>query len=120
MNELSQIQQQIEHLRRQARAAKRREARAALLAAGADTRDQKPGLRTRIDSRTGMPGLTYTDHESGRIWIVDPPIIDHVPLGERTNFTHTDDCADDLCALNGDYHSCVGRVMRCGCMPNAN
>ena len=40
-------------------------------------------------------------------------------LGRGEYFTHTDDCADDLCALNGDYHSCVGRVMRCGCMPNA-
>ena len=27
-------------------------------------------------------------------------------------FTHSEDCRDDLCALNGDYHSCVGKVVQ--------
>ena len=30
-------------------------------------------------------------------------------------FAHADDCHDDLCALNGDMHSCAGRVEPCGC-----
>jgi hypothetical protein len=30
-------------------------------------------------------------------------------------FTHAEDCRDDLCALNGDMHSCAGQVMRCDC-----
>jgi len=88
MTELQQIQQQIEDLRRQANAARRRKARAALLAAGADTKGQRPGMRTRKDSRTGMPGLTYIEHESGLIWVVDPPIIDGQPLGERMHYSH--------------------------------
>jgi len=27
-------------------------------------------------------------------------------------FTHAEDCRDDLCALNGDLHSCVGKVVQ--------
>lgn len=30
-------------------------------------------------------------------------------------FGHADDCHDDLCALNGDIHSCSGKVEPCGC-----
>jgi hypothetical protein len=30
-------------------------------------------------------------------------------------FTHADDCGDDLCALNGDMHSCVGQLVPCDC-----
>lgn len=30
-------------------------------------------------------------------------------------FGHADDCHDDLCALNGDMHSCAGKVEPCGC-----
>jgi hypothetical protein len=30
-------------------------------------------------------------------------------------FCHADDCCDDLCALNGDEHSCSGKVELCGC-----
>lgn len=30
-------------------------------------------------------------------------------------FSHADDCTDDLCALNGDEHSCTGKVERCAC-----
>lgn len=30
-------------------------------------------------------------------------------------FTHADDCTDDLCALNGDVHSCLGQVLPCQC-----
>jgi len=30
-------------------------------------------------------------------------------------FGHADDCHDDLCALNGDIHSCNGQVQPCGC-----
>lgn len=33
--------------------------------------------------------------------------------GER--YWHADDCADNLCALNGDEHSCVGQVEPCHC-----
>lgn len=32
-------------------------------------------------------------------------------------FGHTDDCHDDLCALNGDAHSCSGKVEPCACTP---
>lgn len=39
-------------------------------------------------------------------------------MGEGEYFTHYADCADDLCALNGDQYSCVGQVVRCGCMPS--
>ena len=28
-------------------------------------------------------------------------------------FLHADNCDDNLCALNGDYHSCVGKVEPC-------
>lgn len=34
-------------------------------------------------------------------------------------FIHADDCDDDLCALNGDMHSCVGQVVRCECQPHS-
>jgi len=37
--------------------------------------------------------------------------------GEGEYFTHAENCRDDLCALNGDYHSCAGQVMKCGCLP---
>lgn len=30
-------------------------------------------------------------------------------------FGHADDCHDDLCALNGDIHSCSGKLEPCGC-----
>lgn len=30
-------------------------------------------------------------------------------------FTHAEDCDNDLCALNGDIHSCAGQVIPCGC-----
>ncbi len=30
-------------------------------------------------------------------------------------FGHADDCRDDLCALNGDIHSCEGKIELCGC-----
>ena len=30
-------------------------------------------------------------------------------------FAHAKDCTDDLCALNGDQHSCGGRVEPCAC-----
>jgi len=33
--------------------------------------------------------------------------------GER--YWHSDDCADDLCALNGDMHSCAGQMEHCPC-----
>ena len=29
---------------------------------------------------------------------------------------HTDDCDDELCALNGDQHSCAGKVEDCQCV----
>lgn len=32
-------------------------------------------------------------------------------------FMHAEDCNDELCALNGDVHSCVGRVEPCACQP---
>lgn len=35
--------------------------------------------------------------------------------GAGEYFTHSEDCADDLCALNGDYHSCEGQVLPCDC-----
>lgn len=34
--------------------------------------------------------------------------------GTKEVFTHADDCTDDLCALNGDMHSCSGKVEPCG------
>lgn len=34
-------------------------------------------------------------------------------------FGHADDCADDLCALNGDNHSCSGQVLPCACVARA-
>ena len=30
-------------------------------------------------------------------------------------FGHADDCDDDQCALNGDEHSCTGKLERCAC-----
>lgn len=30
-------------------------------------------------------------------------------------FTHRMDCYDDLCALNGDEHSCTGVIVPCSC-----
>lgn len=30
-------------------------------------------------------------------------------------FTHSPDCEDELCALNGDIHSCYGLVLQCEC-----
>lgn len=35
--------------------------------------------------------------------------------GTGVIFGHSDDCADDLCALNGDMHSCAGQVHQCDC-----
>lgn len=37
--------------------------------------------------------------------------------GEGEVFGHAEDCRDDLCALNGDMHSCVGRLLPCNCRP---
>lgn len=34
-------------------------------------------------------------------------------FGTGEYFTHSDDCRDDLCVLNGDYHSCQGQVVAC-------
>lgn len=67
-----------------------------MLAAGADTNAQRAGMRTRNDSRTGMPGLTYIDNDPGLVWIVDPPIISGKPLGERTHYSHQRWGADAL------------------------
>lgn len=38
--------------------------------------------------------------------------------GTSEVFVHADDCHDDLCALNGDIHSCAGKVEPCGCTPS--
>lgn len=35
--------------------------------------------------------------------------------GSGEYFAHADDCNDNLCALNGDAHSCAGQVVRCDC-----
>lgn len=35
--------------------------------------------------------------------------------GNGVIFTHAEDCDDDLCALNGDMHSCVGQLIPCEC-----
>ena len=43
------------------------------------------------------------------------PLISHILLDPdwlcSEYFTHSEGCDDDLCALNGDYHSCVGKVI---------
>lgn len=35
--------------------------------------------------------------------------------GSGEVFEHSEDCDDDLCALNGDEHSCTGVVRQCSC-----
>ena len=35
-------------------------------------------------------------------------------------FEHSEDCDDDLCALNGDMHSCTGTVRQCACKATAS
>lgn len=30
-------------------------------------------------------------------------------------FQHSPSCRDDLCALNGDIHSCNGEIVACSC-----
>lgn len=35
--------------------------------------------------------------------------------GSGEYFTHSDDCTDDNCALNGDEHSCKGEIVKCWC-----
>lgn len=35
--------------------------------------------------------------------------------GSGEVFEHSEDCDDDLCALNGDDHSCTGVVRHCSC-----
>lgn len=35
--------------------------------------------------------------------------------GSGEIFGHAEDCEDDLCALNGDEHSCAGQVAPCAC-----
>jgi len=45
--------------------------------------------------------------------------LQHTPACQDCNgtgqvFSHADDCTDDLCALNGDMHSCAGKVEQCG------
>lgn len=43
------------------------------------------------------------------------PLISHILLDREwlcsEYFTHSEDCRDDLCALNGDEYSCVGQVV---------
>jgi hypothetical protein len=34
-------------------------------------------------------------------------------------FVHAEDCDDGLCALNGDEHSCAGRIEQCDCKASA-
>lgn len=36
-------------------------------------------------------------------------------LGSGQVFGHADNCDDDLCALNGDAHSCAGKLEPCEC-----
>lgn len=49
-------------------------------------------------------------------WISAEPLLGAIQLdsdwlvGEY--FTHSDDCHDDLCVLNGDMHSCNGQVIK--------
>ena len=47
--------------------------------------------------------------------VVPPAGCEHCG-GTGQVFTHAEDCADDLCALNGDEHSCSGRVEPCTCI----
>ncbi len=35
--------------------------------------------------------------------------------GSGHRFFHSDDCGDELCALNGDMHSCAGKLEPCPC-----
>jgi len=35
--------------------------------------------------------------------------------GSGEHFEHAPTCDDDLCALNGDVHSCCGVVVKCSC-----
>lgn len=44
----------------------------------------------------------------------EQPICEHCH-GDGVLFEHSRDCRDDLCALNGDEHSCNGEVVPCGC-----
>ena len=39
--------------------------------------------------------------------------------GTGEYFSHAEDCQDDLCALNGDMHSCAGQVVQCDCAEEA-
>lgn len=51
-----------------------------------------------------------------------PPPSQHVTgecqecQGTGEIYGHADDCSDDLCALNGDIHSCCGKVEPCACI----
>jgi hypothetical protein len=56
-------------------------------------------------------GSTLQPSVSAAIPNADCPICG----GTGEFFTHAANCADDLCALNGDVHSCAGSVLRCEC-----
>jgi protein gp37 len=43
--------------------------------------------------------------------LLGPILLDHEWLCSEY-FGHSEDCRDDLCALNGDAHSCIGRVFQ--------
>lgn len=35
--------------------------------------------------------------------------------GEGEYYGHSGECNDDMCALNGDFFSCHGEILPCGC-----
>lgn len=67
------------------------------------------GMRQWVMGRDGVKRWTDTDAAVG---------CDDCSMGEGEYFTHSADCTDDLCALNGDQDSCVGQVVQCGCKPS--
>lgn len=59
--------------------------------------------------------MTDTDY-LGRWWRLRPNPGCQECWGTGEVFGHAADCDDDLCALNGDMHSCVGQLDRCHCV----
>lgn len=92
--------------------------------------DEPERLWLSSETSDGHREVWFDPDEGGTLYVradlVESPARPPKPDCEECHgtgevFGHADDCHDDLCALNGDIHSCAGKVEPCGCTaPQSN
>lgn len=70
-----------------------------------------------MDRRLSEGGATFTPAAADAQPAAEPTCEHCGGTGEV--LAHAENCHDDLCALNGDAHSCAGRVDPCSCAAQA-